>query len=221
MANRKRKSKTFNKMNYNNKAQSKQISKLTNVVNKLKKAPERKIILNNRGLFVPVAGVATQTALNDLVQGTTDDTRIGDVVTMKSLTFIYGNSALNPDSLYRLLLIVDLTNNNNIAPLPLALLFNQSATITEACYSTLNDNFVGRGKKIRVLHDTGPTRVSSISSPFTRKIHKRFKLGYKVHYSTNLGTSADIIDKCLSLYLLTVDVNHVYSWSSLVEFTDS
>ncbi len=214
------KTKTFNVATKSNMKQSKQISKNQKAIKRLKKLPERKFTLLNR-IWATSISTIIQTPLDVMIKGTSDGQRIGDEISLQNIMINFNMQSGGGIGIARAILLLDRQNNNSTSLIPASLLFVSVSTNRDICGSAPNPDFVGKDKRFSFIFDTNMIVLDTIVSPLHFRANIRKWLGHRVHFSSNSGTSADVIDKCVSLYIITADANMIYSFSSVLNYTDS
>ncbi len=165
------------------------------------------------------AGAAHYFALNNLTQGLTNNNRIGDTVEALSInlrvqfglpvqdligtdTTVNGWTLSFFDTRVRILLFIDVKNDNHSAVTE-GEVFNNVASPIENINSQLNRDFVGKGKKYKILYDKYHYVSTQDSSKQQLIVINRKLNNMKVTYTGNAGTAADILDRKIMLGFIT------------------
>lgn len=189
----------------------------------LKKAPEIKYIL---------AGVedsstlvnSVVTLLNAVKRGTEQTERIGNGIKLVGYTIrtCISTNSLTLGGIIRELIFID-TQVNNAVVLPKDEdILNQAASISDALVSTYNIRFVGKGKKYRILHDSGPVQLLPDSRSYYARNH-RGRLGYKLVFSqsTNPPVNSDIVNIGVYRMIISNTESLQQSMHSVITFIDT
>lgn len=214
--------KTYNKMNYNNKAQSKQIAKNTRKINKIAKRPELKYIKNHEITQIVAIGIK-QENINSLQRGTSSQLRIGDQITLASLQFKYIVAHTTESASigsFRCLLITDTQNNNTVTDTLAGDIFQHAGSELEMLNSNYNYELVGKNKRYRIHYDSGFKCVKPGQSYPCYVVSKSIKMRSKIHYTLNNGNQGDIVDKNIFLYWVFVDTLLEMGWDTRLLFSD-
>ena len=211
----------FKKTTKSNTKQSIQIAKNVKAIKRLRKQPELKVKASFRSWALSVIGVQ-QFPLDGLLRGVADGQRIGDQVTWKFSTLNFSATPAGVgNTVFRMLIFMDRQNNNSVIVTPVGNILTHTVTNIQACNSTYNDEFVGKGKRYKILFDTKMHIMSNIQGTVNYQRTVNNRLGHVTHYSTNIGTPADIIDKCISIYFIANDANLNWQMSSKMLYIDS
>lgn len=191
---------------------------------KLRKAVQEcclstKAINDSRALTTVAAAGETIVCLNDMSQGTSDATRIGDTVSFTCLRFkgiIVLPTTANYD-FYRFTVILDRLCFGNLCTYGQFLAATTANTLTYQLY-----NFANRTRFV-VLHDVtyalvNTTTVGASAPGDTRSFEIVIPLRFRTDYSGNAGTIGDIVRN--SLCLLQSSMNGVVTaaWTNQLEF---
>lgn len=173
---------------------------------------------------VPVAtGVARVTCLNDLGQGNTAETRVGNKILMKELSLegtIYLPPTLDAD-IYRLIVVLDHECYGS------ACTFAQytQGTVSQQIYSLPSMETVGKSKRFTVLADkqivlnrADPPGASSSSVLHT--ISVKIPLNCSAQYSGNAGTISDLVRNSLCVIEVSSAGRCGADWNSRLVYLD-
>lgn len=192
------------------------VKKLQKAVRTIQKSQEKKYI----DVFVDNATMnytGTVKLLNPCAEGTTDKTRIGDKITVKSIyarCSVIGN-ATNQYNLMRIMVFVDMANQGADPTGPDLL---ETTADNLVALSPLDLNTAPRFK---VLMDRVYAASNTGQQAFVMKFYKSFKSGLNCEYS---GTAAtDVYKKSIYLaYFSDVNTNDpTINWYSRIGYTDS
>lgn len=209
--------------NTKKKSQTKQVKANTIAIGQLKHAPEIKFIIS----FIHTAGSVVNTLLlplNLVQKGTGDQNRIGNYIKLIGYTirtFVTAND-LSVGGNYREIIFIDnQVDNNPVAPSDGELL-EDASSLADGLVSTYNRKFTGKGRKFRILHDSGPVHLTPGARTF-KSTNYTGRLGYKVNYSNNTNPPdiSDIVNIGLWRMFISTSSNLTQSLHAMVTFTDN
>ncbi len=117
-------------------------------------------------------------------------------------------------------MLIKVVQNNNVATFTSTEIFHNSSTTIQMLNSMYNKDFVGRGKKYRILYDKYFTISNLSGSPSKRKINIFKKLGIDAIYTANNGDGADILKNRIDLLFVTASNEMNVGYRSLIRFKD-
>ncbi len=173
--------------------------------------------------------------LNEIQQGTSDQARIGEKIKLLNLTIslylelfspeLEGTETSTPWTLTGTtadirIMLIKVVQNNNVATFTSTEIFHNSSTTIQMLNSMYNKDFVGRGKKYRILYDKYFTISNLSGSPSKRKINIFKKLGIDAIYTANNGDGADILKNRIDLLFVTASNEMNVGYRSLIRFKD-
>lgn len=206
------------------------------IVKKAVKAAHELKNADDTTISVTTSQTAQFVLLNSTVQGTSGFNRTGrDIIMalldMRLLLLLPETAGLSSDSI-RTLVVYD-TESRGAAPAA-ADIFQDATAGVRQCYSPVNmDNF-GKGKRFRLLHDSlrsvdvyapivSGTTLTSVPYPRNVQMRIKKKLTSRVHYfnGSNTGTISDIDSGALYFIALSVFGSNVtIDGSSRILFRD-
>ncbi len=186
-------------------------------IGQIKSGIETKYFYTNRVFSASAVG-EEQDPLNDMGQGTTDETRIGSRITLKGLNvrFFCNTSATG---ILRFLVVLDRQNNGGTTTTPVEDLFRHVATESDSCFSVYDNDLVGPDKRYSILFDSGTVFIDGDAKASYYKSVK-LRLGHKVLYDGNTPSSADIVDKCISTYVIANNTSTAWGMSARISYVD-
>ncbi len=224
----------FKSVRHRTRTNNMSVKKLNKKVNKIISNVEIKEHYGFSDLALRGASNFTFT-LNAMQLGTANGKRIGSKVKMKNImtNIILTQNALVKNGTdtsvawtlawiatqVRVLLVLNRQNNNTM-PLPMTELFKRAATNQQIMGSVYNQDFVGKGKKLKVLFDKYYD-INNLSAPQFTNIRIFKQVNIVTNYSTDNGDATDIIDNDLRLVFIFQNGAVDMSFDSVLTYTDS
>ncbi len=204
---------------------SKQIKSNKRRISRLSKSLEIKHVY-----FVQTLTASTATnvfsLLNGIETGNSNETRIGNKITMKNVeinvkilnTAQDTAAAIGITSSTRIILFIDNLNDGRGTEFSIFDILKDTASSDARVTSVYNRDFVGKGEKVQILYD----RYFSfaVGSKMEHVIKIRRRLGHKVVYSDVSSTKASILTKTLQLLVIQGDIVSSTTISAVLNFTE-